>query len=683
MTGLQSGADATDCAPRRLTVLGEDREAATAAVRRGFGGEAPVRWIEPAGPRGTTALAREFRAAAADGDAILLFTRAAHLGSARFLWSCAVALTLVPARCRLIAPSGSTYQVWQSILRFVWPLAPLLSVAHLILLPLYLVRRVVPALLAPARNADGEIVGYGYDRGVGGQIYWLIFPPKVRRYGLFGLAHDTYMGMPLGIHSWPLSVLTLTMLGYRGLYFASTGVLAGGAWWLFAQFGHGAWGWLIPLALCSNYYLFNLTAGTWETLAWAIAVVMLAAVHAGMPIIAGVFGAALLLCHPGITLLQGSTLLVLAAAAVRPLPEFVVAGEVAALLSAWWLVPYLRARAKLGRGRMLAEVWQEPMVWSRSAAYQFAAFALFAVAAVRSGHGEWSQAILVIPLIALYVNTRRAWVFSQYTLMNYMLVIGLLELSMHPSPWAAGAYLLLVFTPASIIWEPGWTTLGVALEPIRLGRASEELKLLVADLAGERIAFELGRERAHPGWSRIAAVSYILADSPVELATAAYTEIGDFAIYARTAAWFNTEASIEELRAACECAGVSYALSITDPFRDLLLARGFEMLGSTSPLDLSDVPGAVSLSITLFRVPWPTAIVDPPVLDLVRETNRLEFTASAGTRYLLRYSAFAGWRASQDGHPIALTDARPGMTVEAPRDGRILLQYSLAHYFRR
>lgn len=657
-----------------------------AAVRRGFGGEVVVRWIEPAGPRRTTALARELRAAAADTEAILLFTRAARLGSARFLWSCAVVLTLMPARCRLIAPSGSTYPVWRSILRFAWPLAPLMSVAHLVLLPYYLLRRVVPALLAPARNADGEVVGYGYERGVGGQIYWLIFPPKVRRYGLFGLAHDTYMGMPLGIHSWPLSVLTLTMLGYRGLYFVSTGVLAGGAWWLFAQFGHGAWGWLIPLALCSNYYLFNLTAGTWETLAWAIAVLVLAAVHAGMPMIAGVLVAALLLSHPGVTLLQVLTLLVLAAAGFRPLHEFVVAGVVAALLSAWWLVPYRRARAKLGRGRMLAEVWQEAMVWSRSAAYQFAAFALFAlfaVAAIGASERTWSQAVLVIPLIALYVNTRRAWVFSQYTLMNYMLVIGLFELSVHPNPWTAAAYLLLVFTPASIIWDPGATTLGVALEPIRLGRASEELKSLVAGLAGERIAFELGRERAYPGWSRIAAVSYILADSPVELATAAYTEIGDFAIYERTAAWFNTEASSEELRAACECAGVSYMLSVTDTFRDQLVALGFEMLGSTSPLDLSDTPGAPPLSITLFRVPWPTAIIDPPVCDLVREANRLEFTASAGTRYLLRYSAFAGWRASQGGHPIALADARPGMLVEAPRDGRVVLRYSLAHCFRR
>src|ERR1017187_782017 len=90
MTSRQSGADATEGAPRRLAVVGDDRDASMAAVQRGFGGEVVVRWIEPADPRRTTALARELRAAAADNEAILLFTRAARLGSARFLWSCAV-----------------------------------------------------------------------------------------------------------------------------------------------------------------------------------------------------------------------------------------------------------------------------------------------------------------------------------------------------------------------------------------------------------------------------------------------------------------------------------------------------------------------------------------------------------------------------------------------------------------
>ncbi len=278
--------------------------------------------------------------------------------------------------------------------------------------------------------------------------------------------------------------------------------------------------------------------------------------------------------------------------------------------------------------------------------------------------------------------TRVSWIFSQYTVMNLMLVLGLIALARSPSLPAAIAFGFVVFTPPTIMWARLGRLLGHDIQPIRSGETKAKLGELLASVNG-RLAHELGRDRNHPGWSSIAALSCLLADTGIDLFTAAYTEIGDHEIYRRTIPWFNADASRAEFQRACEAAGVSHFMALTSSFRNRLLEWGCEMLGETGPLALSEVPDGERPNLTLFRLPWPVSLVEPPVSDFAVEPNRMRFTGRAGTSYTLRFSAFRGWRATESGRPLRLSDAMPGMRLDVALDGPVELRYSLANYLRR
>src|SRR5215212_4868848 len=105
---------------------------------------------------------------------------------------------------------------------------PVLSVLIIVRLPYYIVREVVQVLIVTKEQRDDEIIGFGSDKGVSGAIYWLYLANKSARYGLFGLAHDSYAGIPLGLHGWPLATFLLQKLGFRRFVYASAGLAAVG-----------------------------------------------------------------------------------------------------------------------------------------------------------------------------------------------------------------------------------------------------------------------------------------------------------------------------------------------------------------------------------------------------------------------------------------------------------------------
>ncbi len=164
-------------AARGVLVIADDHVAAAAAVQRGFGATARMAVLSPPSAVQTWRFVGEVRRARQSGDAIVLFVRGSRVGSARFLWGFALLMVVFPSTASLLGSSGTVFPVWRSIFRHVWPLAPLLSILQVARLPWYALREVAPALLASDRDEGGPVVGYGGNRGVGGQTYWMIFPP--------------------------------------------------------------------------------------------------------------------------------------------------------------------------------------------------------------------------------------------------------------------------------------------------------------------------------------------------------------------------------------------------------------------------------------------------------------------------------------------------------------------------
>jgi len=580
---------------------------------------------------------------------------------------------------RLLDPAGNLLTARALAANIFWPLIqPLLALGNLVLLPWYTVTQVVGRFALAREDRDDEFVGFGAGKGSGGLVYWNALARQARRAGPFGIAHESHYGAPLSVHSWPLALIALERLGFRRLVGLSALLVVAALVWLSRASGHPATAWLAPIVLLSPYALFNVSVATWEVLAWGFVGLAQTAFIVGHPIAAGVLIGAAVTAHPGTAALGAVAVAALVTGGFGSLPALIAFGLAVAVASSWFVVPYWRSRDRLGRGPMINAVWEYSYRWTRPRAYQGVLYFLFAVATIV--FGGWTFApFVMLPLAALWYNVKRNWVFSAYTVNNFMLLTGALALVLHPAILPIVLYLLVVFSSGDIIWPNANARWGFDLTPVKLGDARTRIRSAFATLSSGRTAFELGR-RDHK-WNDLAAISYVLADTGRELLNTAYVEIGDHALYEKYARHFHAEATAEEVRAACVGTGTRYVVAFTDEFAALLQQCGATMRAHVDDLSLSPEPAMPPTRFSIFEMPWATSLVEPPA-SLEQSRNRMRFAARAGESYLLKYTAFRGWRATQGGKPLPIGDAKPGMLIRAPENGDVELRYSYRNYFR-
>jgi hypothetical protein len=582
---------------------------------------------------------------------------------------------------RFVDSSGALRSPLQALLPYLFPLQPLISILLVLHIPRYWWTQILRKFVNTPESRQDEFVGFGAGKGAGGLIFWLTIVRKARRYGALGLAHDTYWGMPLGVHSWPVAIWCLAMLGFRRYAYLSVMLLATGLGWVAFETGHLWLILLVPIVVASPYYCFNLYTGTWEILAWGWAVLALAASLASWPAVAGMFVAATLLTHPGVSTLTVCSLVALSLGADKPLSDLIVAGVVSASMSAWFIVPYWRARHFMGRSVAMNSAWNSSARWNLQSAYQFLVYSGFCVSAYFFGDAPGRYALLLLlPLVVLFWNVKVRWVYSQYTTLNFMLVIGAIYLLAFPALVPAFAYLAVIFTAPELIWGSRCEFWGFDLTPVTLGERRRRLRDVFAPARGGRIAFEM-TEFGSPAAYDVAALNYILADSPVELFNGGYAEVGDPNLFLGFGRFLNTAASPERFEAVCRGAGIRYVVAFSSPFRDSLRQRGGRSLGCVEEVHLSPFPNAPNSSFELFELPWPVELITP-FCELTAEPNRLTFVARAGEQYLLKYSAFGGWLAEQHRMPVPIADAKPGILIRPSVDGLVTLEYRYRHYWR-
>ena len=206
-------------------------------------------------------------------------------------------------------------------------------------------------------------MGFGEGRATGGLVYWYTLTQKAARYGLFGIVHDTYLGNPLSVHSWPLAIAFLGKLGYRKyIYLSHRRCCPSDCCALSISAGNPGIALLIPIVILSTYYINNLYIGTWEPLAWSFGLLAMAAFLNQMPVLAGIFIAATLLTHPGVCELTVASIVVFGitqSGALLVFPKLLMAGGVAAGLTVWFLIPYFRSGNKLGRDAIIRGVFRQ------------------------------------------------------------------------------------------------------------------------------------------------------------------------------------------------------------------------------------------------------------------------------------------------------------------------------------
>ena len=611
------------------------------------------------------------------------------------------ALVVLPFRTRYLVRSGY-WQMLAAVIgrarnarvaagtRLLHPLAPMLwampllfplvSLVLIVKAPLYLIREVIGRFFLSPEDPADPIVAFGGERGAGGVTYWNLLADKARKYGVFGLAHDTYMGKPLAVHSWPLAVALLRALRYRGYTLLALALIFGALGWAAVANGHPGMIALFPLVLASTFLTFNFHVGTWELLAWGWAALSLVAFLGGLPIVAGLAAGLTLLAHPGVAQLN---VLALAVATLLPDPrvlDLIIAGVCSVPVALPFLVPYWRSRHKLGRGRILNTITRPQLKWEPASLYQMLLFLAVAVAFWFSPAPREAVALHAIPPIVQFVNTKVQWVFSNYTVFNLVLILGAVHLVSWGGGLAAMVWLLVIFTPATALFEtPSSPLAGLPLDPQTLGETGRRLQTTFARLTEGRVAFENDGLTTDLS-SAVATITYAVRDLPIELLNAAYAEIGDAEIYDKYVRPLNPDADREQIVNACRDAGVKYLVALTDPFRERLAGFGMREIAREEALALSHYSGRGRVTITVHELDGSASRVQPAA-DLHVEPNRIRLSAAAGVEYRLAYSAFAGWRATLDGVPIPITDAHPGMIVRSGREGLLELRYRYRHYF--
>jgi hypothetical protein len=556
---------------------------------------------------------------------------------------------------------------------------PFASAAILICTPWYFVTQIMGRFALTHESRDAPFVGFGRGKGAGGLVYWLTLVNKSRRFGLFGLVHDNYFGMPLGVHTWPGSTAVLRLFRYRGLICIAAALLSVA---IGISAVHGGHPWLaltIPLILCSCYFVFNIYVGVFEPLAWGVGALAVVASRSDHATTAGLLLGLTLAIHPGVALLGAAavTVVYVGHGDVTSLAITALAGGIS---SGWFLLPYLRSRDKLGRDQNINEAFQGTQLrWSRSAIYQALVSSVFLVAAVASGAFDTvSIIVLALPLAVLIVNTKVRWIFSQYTVTNFMLVLGAVYAVESTSPVVWLAFLAVIYTPPlTLIGSALDFGKGFDLTPIQFGAAGERMRETFLALNAGRVAFEhdvFGSDFAYA----IAALTYLLSDLPIDLLNSAYAEIGDSAIYERYVRSLSADSDPAMLERVCRIAGVTHLVAFSPALRSTLEARGLRPTVTLSELDLLPSVDAAPMELTIFEIGSPA---DATPAQMRIAPNRASFPAQARAEYALLLTAFRGWRAHQNGARVEILDAKPGMRIIAPEDGEITLTYRYRHYF--
>jgi len=615
-------------------------------------------------------------------DFVILPSRRRYMLRPQY-WLCLLAMFFIRAKKKyFISSRGVLEEFYIFLARATFILQPVISVMIILRLPYYVVRQVIRHFMLTAEKREDEFVGFGKGRAVGGLIYWLTLAKKARRYGLFGLAHDTYMGQPLGLHNWPFAVGLLLRLGFRRYIYLSAGLFGIGYGWLCCLTGHYTMMWLIPLIFFSTYYLFNINAGTWEPLAWGLACLSFGAFFAHLPVLAAVFLVLILLSHPGVALLTSASLVCFSMISFRPVTEIMLMGFVFGVFSLWWLLPYRSASIKLGRNDLLNKHSEgfEIGSWSTETLYQGAIFLLFIFVAFVTAERKVMTIFLILPLLALYYNTKIKWIFSRYTITNFMLFSGAIYLAIVPTTFSIFAYLLVIYTSnVMLFWAPGGSIFGFDLTPLTIGQTRQKVLTAFASITAGRVAFEITKKRDN-SWGILAALGYILADSDIELLDVAYVEIGDYHIFRDCCQYLNIQSTRDQFETACKKAGIQYFVSTSREFSNELLERGYDVMSTLEQLSLSDMYNESPIMLTVFKLPWDATLIEPSS-NMKISPNNIRFYATRGERYVIKYSTFKGWRASQGRRRLIVEDANPGMIIDVPEDGEVELRYALSHYW--
>lgn len=558
-----------------------------------------------------------------------------------------------------------------------------------ILTPLFLLNEFIKNFLLTKTKKDDELMGFGGGIGFTGLIYVLTKSKMAKRYGLFGIAHNDYMGYPVTLQRGFFDLWIFNISGFRKTVLLSIILSALALLWLNPGIDTLLFAAIIVVAFLSPYFIEEIYLGVLEVFSWPLFMLTFAAYYSGNIMLASIFFALLIFSHAGIGLLCCLSIstyvavnLLYGLPPTGALLDYIVFGLLTTIITTPHLLPFIRSRSKFSRNELINKAYAGSY-WSKRPILQAATYSIFIASAFIYTPITPLHYVLLLPLLALVFNTTIKWLFSAYTVDMFIWTTGIIFMLLNPRIETIIPYVYVIYTSPSILVNRmhGSSRYGFSLKPVTLGEKRKELLALFSKVEhGNRIALEGGTLKKQYAYHYNPLMSYLLVDEDVELLNGHGPEFVEPSIYWDIVQYLDSSSPKEKIEEALNRGGASYIVAYDEKFKENLLAFGFNEIGSVDCKKISlrgDAPGPV---VTLFKAPFEAATIEPKTkLSIV--PNEIRFTAKKDSTYILKYSYLLGWKAFQDKKELLIGDAHPGMIIRAPEDGEIVLQYRYRYYW--
>ncbi|RJS84110.1 hypothetical protein CW713_03115 [Methanophagales archaeon] len=573
--------------------------------------------------------------------------------------------------------------VWDIITALVAPLIIFVRT------PFFIWKEIVKNFILSKESEDDEFVGFGEGRGATGLIYSLTRAKMAKKYGLFGIAHDDYMGTPITLHRGFIDLALLKKFGFRKSVGISVILFVIAFTWLILSTTVNPFLLIIlPFIFCSPYFIKHIYAGVLEMLSWSFFALSFVSYYNGYVLLAAIFFALLIFSHVGVGLLYGLfiflyvvTNIAYGASAIPHFFEFLIFSCLTIFFTVLYLIPFIKSRAKLSRNELINKHYGGTY-WGKQNIIQAIAYSIFFISALLFIPITPIHYLLLLPLLVLYINISKKWIFSAYTVEMFMLVTGIIFILLNPKLGVIVPYLYLINTSPSILvpYIQGAAKYKFSLKPVTLGIKKQEIVNLFKVTKGSRIALEGGAIEGTSAYQFNAVLSYLLVDEDVELLNGYGPEFVESSIYLDIVRYLDCKSSKELLKKVLLKTGTNYIVAYDEKFKQNLRNFGFKELGTVDCKDISWAKGESGPVITLFESPFDARIIEPET-KLITSTNMIKFSAKKDVTYFLKYNYYKGWKAYQNKKNVIIEDAHPGMIIKAPQDGEIVLKYRYWHYW--
>lgn len=569
--------------------------------------------------------------------------------------------------------------IWLSIY-FIF--APLISI---ITLPFYLITQLFPALL----RIDKEFIGFKFTY-LGAHYFYSGKAKMAKKFGLFGIDHEDFLGTPVTLHRSPLEIFLLQKLGFTKFILFSLSIIAIPLA-IIAKDNSVAMLILIPLILFCTFFVKSIILGHTEFLGWGLLLTSIYLYLSGNIVLSAVFFGLTLLSHINIAIIGFITIVSIATTNIIITQEFwqifsnmLIYGVIVLCITGFFIIPFIRTLNKLSRDKILNNNtgWNKRLnPFALAKALLYLPLMLYCLLAFKF---DSVSILIIIPFIILVFNTRIKWIFSEYTLELSNVLFPAVFIFYHPNAINILLFLYFIYSTPMII-SPLFSSSKIS---------SYELKEIKYDTFKKKLLTKLKKLPAH---SRIALedyprnsrtktdyfnsfLSYIFIETDLELLNGFGVEFVEYDIYSKYIQFINAHSDIKKLKSIFSETGCKYVIAYDDAFRKKLTKCGFKEIFSIDTDSISEHKAISIRTVTLFKNNEETELIEPKTTLNIRP-NHIEIDAKANMEYLLKYSYFPGWRATQNNNKLIIKDAHPGMIIKSKENKKIIIEYKYRNYW--